>query len=112
VCVDVWLEVGDVSKSLEIKQEWADKLAEYLEPSDEQNTGGWRIGKLPNVRQIRLVLSALEGNTKDTIEVKNINIMAAYTMNGIEYEVGLERLQVKPFMYCCNGNHNIYINGL
>jgi hypothetical protein len=112
ICVDVWLGVGDVSKSLEIKQEWTEKIAEFLEPSDEQNTGAWRIGKLPTVRQIRLVLSALEGNAKESVEIKNINIMAAYTMNGIEYEVGLERMPVYPYMYCCNGNHNIYINGI
>jgi hypothetical protein len=112
VCVDVWLEVADVQKSLEIKQEWTDSISKFLEPSSEQNTGAWRIGRLPTVRQIRLVLSALEGNAKDSVEIKNVNVMAAYTINGVEYEVGLERLEQKPFMYCCNGNHNIYINGL
>jgi hypothetical protein len=98
----------DMSKSLEIKQLWLDKITDYLEPAKSVRGNGWQIGKLPGTKQIRLMLSTLEG----IATIENINIMASYTQNRKRYEISIDRIDKNPFMICCNGVHNIYINGI
>jgi hypothetical protein len=101
-----------MSKGLELKQRWLDKITEYLDPKEGGARSSWQIGKLPTTKQIRLMLSTLEGDARTSAQIKNINIMASYSSNGSRYNVSLEKLNYTPFMYCCNGSHNIYINGI
>jgi hypothetical protein len=108
ISVDVWIRVLDMANSLEIKQQWLDKITNYLEPIKGKDSNGWQIGKLPTSKQIKLMLGTLEG----TAVMENINIMASYTEDGKNYEVNIERIDKNPFMVVCNGNHNIYINGI
>lgn len=112
ICIDLWLSVQDMSKGLELKQRWHDKITEYLDPKEGGARSSWQIGKLPTTKQIRLMLSTLEGDARTSAQIKNINIMASYSSNGSRYNVSLEKLNYTPFMYCCNGSHNIYINGI
>jgi hypothetical protein len=109
ISIDLWITVPNMSKSLEIKQLWLDRITNYLEPIKQNKTAaGWQIGKLPTSKQIRLLLSTLE----TTASIENINIMASYTQNGRHIEISIDRIEKNPFMICCNGNHNIYINGI
>jgi hypothetical protein len=105
ISIDLWISVSDMSKSLEIKQLWLERITNYLEPTKQGKTAGWQIGKLPSSKQIRLLLSTLE----TTATIENINIMASYTQDGRHHEVSIERIEKNPFMICCNGTHNIYI---
>jgi hypothetical protein len=112
VSTDIWLTVPDMSKSLETKQIWLDCITDYLEPFTSGRTGGWRIGKLPTTKQIRLMLSTLEGNSTEAAVMENINITAAYTLDGRQYGISIDSIEKNPFMICCNGSHNVYINGI
>ena len=106
ISIDVWLDVPDMTKSLKLKHMWIDKINDFLEPVKHTHLNGWRIGMLPSMRQIRLMLGSLE----DMVRVAYMNVTAQYTYNQREYTIGLDSVEKNPFMLCCNGTHNVYIN--
>lgn len=106
ISLDIWLNVPDLSKSLEIKHRWMNRIADFLEPVKTDSGSRIRIGKLLSVRQIRLMLSTLE----DTADIVHMNVFAEYTFQHSHYRMSLDRIKENPFMICCNGRHNIYID--
>lgn len=106
ISVDIWLNIPDLKKSLELKQRWIRKITEFLEPVKNASSGGWQIGMLPGTRQIRLMLGSLE----DTARIAYMNVTAQYTYEQRDYTMGLDSVEKNPFMLCCNGTHNVYIN--
>lgn len=106
ISIDLWLDTFDVQESLELKYMWIDKITDFLEPVKRVRSNGWKIGRLPGTRQIRLMLGSLE----DTARITHMNIVAQYTYNQCDYTVELDRVERNPFMLCCNGTHNVYIN--
>ncbi len=108
ISIDLWLETSDLRESLELKHRWIDRITDFLEPVKHAHSNGWRIGRLPNTRQIRLMLGGLE----DTARIVHMNVVAQYTYNRHEYTMGLDRVEKNPFMLCCNGRHNVHINSI
>lgn len=108
ISIDVWLGTPNMNESLELKQRWLDRITEYLEPVRNMRSNGWRIGRLPGTAQIRLMLGSLE----DTARISYMNVVARYTCNRNEYVMALDQVEKNPFMLCCNGTHNIYINSM
>lgn len=106
ISMDIWLDTPDITRSLELKQRWNEKITDFLEPVRHTGANGWKIGMLPGARQIRLMLGSLE----DTVRIAHMNVTAQYTLNQRDYTMGLDRVERNPFMICCNGTHNIYIN--
>lgn len=106
ISMDIWLNVPDMSESLELKQQWIEKITNFLEPVRQNGSNGWRIGRLPGERQIRLMLGSFE----DTAQIAQMNVTAQYTYHQREYITGLDRVEKNPFMVCCNGIHHVYIN--
>lgn len=107
ISVDVWLRASDLSKSMELRQRWLDRITKFLEPVSGAGSAGWPVGKLPEPRQIRLMLNALE----DTARIEHVHISAQYTCGQYSYETGLDQVEVHPFMVCCNGMHHVTIMG-
>lgn len=108
ISIDIWLETPKVHESLELKQKWFDSITDYLEPVRQMHANGWRIGRLPNTRQIRLMLGSLE----ETARIAHMNVTAQYICNRNEYTMALDQVEKNPFMLCCNGTHTIYINSI
>lgn len=108
ISIDIWLDTSNMYESLELKHIWIDRITDYLEPVKHTRTNGWRIGMLPNTRQIRLMLGSLE----DTARIAHMNVTAQYTCNRNEYIMSLDHVEKNPFMLCCNGTHNVYINSI
>lgn len=106
ISVDIWLDTPDVRTSLELKHRWLGEITEFLEPVKHASSGRWQIGMLPAARQIRLMLGSLE----DTARIAYMNVTAQYTYDQHDYTMELDRVEKNPFMLCCNGTHNIYIN--
>lgn len=106
ISMDIWLDTPDITRSLELKQRWNEKITDFLEPVRRMGANGWKIGMLPSARQIRLMLGSLE----DTVRIAHMNVTAQYTCNQRDYTMGLDRVERNPFMICCNGTHNVYIN--
>lgn len=106
ISTDIWLEAPDLSNSIELKHYWIDKITDFLEPIKRKGGAGWQIGCIPSERQIRLMLGGLE----DTARIVRMNVTAQYTHNQHDYTMGLDAVEKSPFMACCNGVHNIYIN--
>lgn len=105
ISVDVWLCASDLSKSMELRQHWLDRITKFLEPVRGAGSTGWPIGKLPESRQIRLMLNALE----DTARMEHVHLLAQYSYRQHFYEIGLDQVEVHPFMVCCNGTHHVTI---
>lgn len=108
ISIDIWLETSNEQESLELKHRWLDRITEFLEPVKHMRSNGWRIGRLPNTRQIRLMLGSLE----DTAQISHMNVVAQYTCRQRDYTMALDLVEKNPFMLCCNGTHNIYINSI
>lgn len=108
VSIDLWLETSDLRESLELKHRWLDRITDFLEPVKRTRANGWRIGRLPNTRQIRLMLGSLE----DTVRIVHMNVVAQYSYDQHDYTVGLDRVEKSPFMICCNGTHHVHINSI
>lgn len=106
ISIDLWLDTPNMQESLELKHMWIDRIADFLEPVKRVRSNGWKIGRLPETRQIRLMLGSLE----DTARITHMNVVAQYTDHQRDYTVELDRVERNPFMLCCNGTHNIYIN--
>lgn len=106
ISIDLWLDTPNMQESLELKHMWIDRIADFLEPVKRVRSNGWKIGRLPETRQIRLMLGSLE----DTARITHMNVVAQYTDHQRDYTVELDRVERNPFMLCCNGMHNIYIN--
>ncbi|MDE7323226.1 MAG: hypothetical protein K2N73_11010 [Lachnospiraceae bacterium] len=107
ISMDIWLHVPDMTKSMAVKQQWVDKITDFLEPVKADGRAGWKIGKLPGIRQIRLMLSTLER----TADIAHIHILAEYMDNHRMHRMSLDRVRINPFMVCCNGTHTINIMG-
>lgn len=105
ISIDLWLIVPDLTRGMELRQHWLESIQQYLEPVKHKGAIGWQIGKLPSMKQIRLMLSALE---KDA-GIDKINVLASYTDGRVHYEMQLERVKKNPFMICCNGTHHIFL---
>lgn len=108
ISLDIWLDTPNVQESLELKHLWTQRIEEYLEPTENMHSAGWKIGRLPGTRQIRLMLGSLE----DTAQIVHMNVVAQYTYNQQDYTMSLDQVEKNPFMLCCNGTHNIYINSI
>lgn len=106
ISVDIWLDTPDLGKSLELKHRWIRAITDFLEPVKSADSGGWQIGVLPGTRQIRLMLGSLE----DTARIAYMNVTAQYNFEQCDHTMGLDRVEKNPFMLCCNGTHNVYIN--
>lgn len=106
ISIDVWLDTSNVHESLELKHRWLERITNFLEPVKHSHANGWRIGILPSAKQIRLMLGTLE----DTVRITHMNVIAQYTCNQKEYIMALDHVEKNPFMICCSGTHNIYIN--
>lgn len=106
ISIDLWLDLPDYAKGMELRQRWKEKIEQYLEPVKQKGGAGWKIGRLPDMRQIRLMLSMLEKDTR----IEKMNVLASYTEGRKRYEMHLSRIERNPFMICCNGNHHICIN--
>lgn len=107
ISVNIWLRVRDLSKSMELRQRWLDRITKFLEPVKGAGSAGWTIGKLPEPGQIRLMLNALE----DTARIEHVNVLAQYSYGQHSYEIGFDQVEVNPFMVCCNGTHHVTIMG-
>lgn len=107
ISMDIWLNTADMAMSMEIKQQWIDAITDFLEPVKADKRTGWSIGKLPSIRQIRLMLSTLER----TADIVYINVSAEYTENQHTYQMNLDRVRTSPYMVCCSGTHTINIVG-
>lgn len=92
---------------MEVKQQWIDRITDFLEPVKADGRAGWKIGRLPKHRQIRLMLSTLER----TADIAHISILAEYTDRQRTYKMSLDSVRISPFMVCCNGTHTINITG-
>ncbi|MDE6516293.1 MAG: hypothetical protein K2L18_00370, partial [Acetatifactor sp.] len=106
ISVDIWLDIPDLRMSLELKHRWLNEITEFLEPVKHMAVGVWQIGSLPSTRQIRLMLGSLE----DTARIAYMNVTAQYSYDQCDYTMGLDSVEKNPFMLCCNGTHNVYIN--
>lgn len=107
ISMDIWLHVPDKTKGMEVKQQWIDRITDFLEPVKADGREGWKIGRLPRHRQIRLMLSTLER----TADIAHISILAEYTDRHRTHRMSLDRVRISPFMVCCNGTHTINIMG-
>lgn len=107
ISVEIWLDVPELSRSIEVRQRWLDRIAAFLEPVSEQGETRWRIGVLPGTRQIRLMLNALE----NTARIVHMDVLAQYTCGHGNNERALDGIAVSPSMVCCNGTHRIHIVG-
>ncbi len=107
ISMDIWLHVPDRTKGMEVKQQWIDRITDFLEPVKADGRAGWKIGRLPKHRQIRLMLSTLER----TADIAHISILAEYTDRQRTYKMSLDSVRINPFMVCCNGTHTINIMG-
>lgn len=108
VSIDLWLETSRSAGKSELKHRWLDRITDFLEPVKHTRANGWRIGRLPNTRQIRLMLGSLE----DTARIVHMNVVAQYSYDQHDYTVGLDRVEKSPFMICCNGTHHVHINSI
>lgn len=100
VSLNLWLNVKDESREIEIRQQFANSISDFLDPV---NSNRWQIGKMPTQNQIRIMLSHLE----DEAYIEYMTTSVVYTDGKGTHEVNLDELQVSPFMICCNGTHKI-----
>ncbi len=107
ISIKVWLNVPELSKSIEIRQRWLDRMTAFLEPVDEQGGIRWQIGRLPGTRQIRLMLGGLER----TARIAHMDVLAQYFDGQHTVERELDAVRISPFMVCSNGTHRIFVVG-
>lgn len=107
ISIKVWLDVPELSKSIGIRQRWMDRMVDFLEPVNSRGEIRWQIGRLPGVKQIRLMLGALE----HTARVVHMDVLAQYFDGQRLLEKELDEVVASPFMICCSGTHRVYIAG-
>lgn len=107
ISIEIWLDVRELSRSIEIRQSWLNRITTFLEPVGEQDEIRWRIGRLPRTSQIMLMLNALES----TARIVHMNMLAQYSCEQGICEKALDEIVVSPYMVCCNGTHKINIVG-
>ncbi len=103
ICVKMWCEIPDMSKSMELKKEIQTVIDDYLEPTGAK---GWQIGQLPTQAQLDMLLGTLEGPVHISARLFSVT----YTDGGGRHETDLDNADIRnnPFMVCCSGKHEIY----
>ena len=56
--------------------------------------------------------SSLALKLESSSNIVYMNVLAEYTYNQNCYKVSIDNVEENLFMVCCNGTHNIYINGV
>lgn len=107
VSVQIWLDLPDLSKSIEIRQHWHERITAFLEPVNAQGEIQWKFGKLPRTEQIRLMLNTLT----DSVRIVHINVLAEYVEGTQTFVKELDSVAANPFMICTNGTHRIAAGG-
>jgi len=107
ISVQIWLDLPDLSKSIEIRQVWNERITAFLAPVNAQGEIQWKFGKLPKTGQIRLMLNTLT----DAARIVQINVFAEYAEGTHTFVEELDKVTVTPFMICTSGTHKIYTNG-
>ena len=104
ISVDIWIEKSEYQDTFELQQKWLEQVSAYLEPVTSDGRVNWNIGRLPAEREIRRMLSGLEGE----VYIKHLSIRANYTDMEGRHEMSLQDVKKTPFMVCTNGEHHIY----
>ncbi len=107
ISVQLWLNLSELSKSIEIRQRWLERIMAFLDPVNAQGEIQWRFGKLPRTGQIRLMLNTLT----DSAQIVHMSIQAEYVEDSHTFVKELDEVVVNPLMICTNGTHQIFIVG-
>ena len=107
ISVQIWLDLPELSKSIEIRQCWHERIMAFLEPVNARGEIQWKFGKLPRTGQIRLMLNTLT----DAAKIVHMNILAEYVEGTHTFVEELDKVVANPFMICTNGTHKIYTGG-
>jgi hypothetical protein len=107
--IDVWVHSDDVKHRFEIAALIREKIAERIEPlprTDEygDRSGGWRIGDLPTLEQIDIMLHGIRVDAT----IRRFTATASYTDMSGEHVCELGGLDRKPFMVGVNGRHKVH----
>lgn len=107
ISVQIWLDLLELSKSIEIRQCWHERIMAFLEPVNVRGEIQWKFGKLPRTGQIRLMLNTLT----DAARIVHMNVLAEYVEGTHTFVEELDKVVANPFMICTNGTHKIYTGG-
>lgn len=105
VSVIAWIRALKIQDSFEIQSNLEHMLDEYLNPIARAGYKGWKIGSMPTPSQLMMKINSFK---QDAI-IENVALLVHYIDAEGEHEMDLNEFQVKPFMVCCPGKHQIHV---
>lgn len=106
ISVTAWVKTERMQEAFEIQSKLNAILDEYLDPVSDMSKPGWQIGVIPTPSQIQMRIIANSG----TAVIRNLSMVASYTDAEGYHEVDLKELDVKEYMACKSGKHNIHVD--
>ncbi|MCL2633108.1 MAG: hypothetical protein FWD34_01190 [Oscillospiraceae bacterium] len=111
ITVEVWIEAAAFGKKsgFETHSIIIEHIKRFIEPAQDISGKhrGRRIGELPTVHQIKVMLDAVQCD----VNIRHFSATARYVDISGEREYDLAALEINPFMFCINGEHKIHILG-
>lgn len=105
VSVIAWIRALKIQDSFEIQSNLEQMLNEYLNPIGRAGYKGWRIGTMPTSSQLMMKINSFK---QDAI-IENVALLVQYMDAEGEHEMDLTEFEVKPYMVCCPGKHQIHV---
>ena len=105
ISVDAWIRALKIQDSFEIQANLEQMLNEYLNPIARDGYKGWKIGSAPTPSQLMMKINSF----KQEAVIENVALLVEYIDADGEHEMDLSEFEMKPYMVCCPGKHQIHV---
>ncbi|WP_409966927.1 hypothetical protein RFF05_09805 [Bengtsoniella intestinalis] len=102
--VELWVEIEDLRRSSQVRQEIFDHIHGFFDPSEEENA--WPIGSLPTHGEISMMLGALGHQ----YHIRHYVVTVSYQDEQGQHRVDMEKIPQNPFVMVTNGNHCVHVD--